>query len=198
MAAGPSTEGTSTRAAEAKIKAYLTTHDVADAQQLRALSPTPEKSLMAIVSDSQAEGLIRARAVSALRLLPSPAIRDYLGKLVETKAKAVDANDRLIVRRAAVALGWLAAPKAPEQLAQLYANDDADVRLDATIGLGLTRAADAVDVLRQQLLVETVPRVRDQIQRQLHVLTQTPTPEPEKTDKPEKAPKNKEPLRGSW
>lgn len=198
MAAGPSTEGTSTRAAEAKIKAYLTTHDVADAQQLRALSPTPEKSLMAIVSDSQAEGLIRARAVSALRLLPSPAIRDYLGKLVETKAKAVDANDRLIVRRAAVALGWLAAPKAPEQLAQLYANDDADVRLDATIGLGLTRAADAVDVLRQQLLVETVPRVRDQIQRQLHVLTQTPTTEPEKTDKPEKAPKNKEPLRGSW
>ena len=198
MAATPSTGATAAKDAQGRIHAYLTTHDVVDAKQLRALSPTPEKPLMAIASDDHAEGLIRARAVSALRLVPSPAIRDYLGKLVESKAKAVDASDRLIVRRAAVALGWLAAPHAPEKLAQLFANDDADVRLDAAIGLGLTRAADAADILRRQLLVEVVPRVHDQIERQLHILAGPTTPEPEKGAKPEKATKPREPMRGGW
>ena len=68
-----------------------------------------------------------------------------------------------------------------------------DVRLDAAIGLGLTRAATAAPALRRQLAVEQAPRVRAQIERQLRALGESPVA-PEKAP----APKQETPMRGSW
>jgi HEAT repeat protein len=183
-----------------QCEAYLGTHDVAVAAELRALAKAPEDVLMAIASDTKVEGLIRSRAVAALRLVPSQGAHLFLGKLIQTKAKATDATDRLILRRAAVALGWIAGlgwragPGAAETLALLFDNEDAAVRLDAAIGLSLTRAEIAVTLLRRQLAVESVPRVRDQIERQLRALPESP-PEPDKAHSP---PMREPPMRGSW
>jgi hypothetical protein len=109
----------------ASIAAYLASHDVPSAAALRALSSNPEKPLSAIAADTRAEPLVRARAVAALRLFPSAETRGFLGKLVEDKAQATSATDRMLVRRAAVALGWMAGPGTCERLARLFANADA-------------------------------------------------------------------------
>ncbi len=178
----------------AQCEAYLATHDVAVASELRALTKAPEDALMDIASDTRAQGLIRSRAVAALRLVPTVGVRVFLGKLVQAKAKATDAADRLIVRRAAVALGWMAGAGTAEKLALLFENEDAEVRLDAAIGLGLTRAETAAILLRRQLAVETAPRVRDQIERQLRALREHP-PEPDNAHGP---PMKREPMRGGW
>jgi len=156
--------------------------------------PTPEKALIAIASDVRVAGLVRSRAVTALRLVPSHEVQSFLGKLIQDKAKVTDATDRLIVRRAAVVLGWMAGAGTAEQLALLFDNDDAEVRLDAAIGIGLTRAETAATLLHRQLAVESVPRVRAQIERQLHTLHEPP-PEPDKAHSP---PMKEPPMRSGW
>jgi len=197
LAASPSTAPAPDRAkasdGRAQFSAYLSAHDVPTAAELSALAPAPQDALMAIASDTHAEGLIRSRAVAALRLVATPGVRVFLGKLIQAKAKTTDASERLIVRRAAVVLGWMAGPGAAEQLDLLFDNEDADVRLDAAIGLGLSRAAAAATCLRRQLVVETTPRVRDQIERQLRALGE-PLVEPEKAPPPKKV----QPMRSSW
>ena len=179
--------------ARGKVEAYLASHDVPDGAELGELCAAPDKPLMAIVADARVQGLLRARAAAALRLVPTPEVRAFLGKLVQTKAKASDAADRLILRRTAVALGWMAGPDASEQLALLFENEDAEVRLDAAIGIGLTRSATAPSLLRRQLAVETAARVRDQIERQLHALAQVQS----EAEKPA-APKQRQPMRSGF
>jgi hypothetical protein len=162
-----------------QVAAYLASHDVPSANELSSLSGSPGKHLMAIAADARGKALIRARAVAALRLWPSAKTSDFLGKLVQDHATAADPTDRLLVRRAAVALGWIAGSGVCEQLALLFDNPDPEVRVDGAIGLGLTRAPEAPVLLRKQLAVETVARVRDQIERQLRALGHAPsTPEP--------------------
>jgi hypothetical protein len=191
-----------------KIEAYLASHDVASLADLRAIDPTPTASLLAVADDARVPALTRARAVSALRWLPSQSVHAFLGRLVQDNAKAKDAGDRLVVRRAAVTLGWLAGSGAADLLALLFDNDDPEVRVDAAIGLGLTRTQDAALALRHRLDAEATPRVRDQIERQLRSLAQalrepaaqpsTPpskeTPESRKTRKPTQ----RAPMRGGW
>ena len=177
--AGPKSPGTAKpEDARTRIEAYLGSHDIMTAADLRGLDAAPETPLMAIALDGKVKGLIRARAVAALRLVPSPKVRDFLGRLVSEKATAKEASERLVVRRAAIALGWLAGPEADTKLAALFGNDDPEVRVDAAIGLGLTRAANAPVFLRRQLAVEQAPRVRQQIERQLQALGSPPA-EPE-------------------
>lgn len=162
-----------------RLAAYLAGHDVPSAAELRALSGTPGKPLMAIAADARAPALVRARAVAALRLWPSAETHRFLGRLVQDQAKASDATNRLLVRRAAIALGWMAGAGVCERLALLFDNSDPEVRVDGAIGLGLTRAPEAPALLRQQFAVEPVARVRDQIARQLRALGHTPAaPEP--------------------
>jgi HEAT repeat protein len=189
----PASGGGKTGDARSRALAYLQSHDVAVVAELRALASAPEKPLMAIAEDAQAEGLARARAVAALRLLPSPEVQGFLGKLVRSKAKSKDATDQLLLRRAAVALGWMGGSRAGDDLALLFENGDPEVRLDAAIGIGLSRAPDAADLLRRQLAIESVPRVRNQIERQLRVLAPAPT-------EPETAARKKErtPMRGGF
>jgi HEAT repeat protein len=179
---------------QARLEAYLSTHDVPLATELAALGSKPEQSLMTIAKDSKILGLTRARAVAALRLLPSPSVQDFLGKLLESMATAKDPMDRLILRRAAVALGWLGGAHAPEQLALLFGNEDPEVRLDAAIGLGLTRSAAAARPLQNQLAVETISRVKEQIERQLQALREANLLPQEKSINAKKAP----PMRSDW
>jgi hypothetical protein len=65
-------------------------------------------------------------------------------------------------------------------LAQLLENDDPQVRLDAVIGLGLTRTEDAAVFLSKRLPVEEDARVRDQIEKQLRALAPVVDPAPSK------------------
>jgi HEAT repeat protein len=176
-----------------QLAAYLKSHDVPSAVELGALAKMPGRPLMAIAADARAEVLVRARAVAALRFWPSAETRSFLGKLVQEQAEATDATNRLLVRRAAVALGWLGGAGVCEQLALLFDNEDSEVRVDGAIGLGLTRAPEAPAVLRKQLTVESVARVRDQIERQLRALNQQPLA-------PEQPPPRKErpPMRSSF
>jgi HEAT repeat protein len=176
-----------------RFEAYLGDHDVPTAAELRALGKTPDQSLMALSSDAHAAGLVRARATAGLRFFPTPEVQTFLGKLIQKNAKATDATDRLIVRRAALALGWMVVADAPNTLALLFDNDDVEVRVDAAIGLGLTRSEAAVGHLRRRLAVESAPRAREQIERQLRAMGQP-------TNQPEKLPpvKNEAPMRTGW
>ena len=175
----------------AQVESYLGSHDVAMAADLHAIAASPEKPLMAIARDPKAERLVRARAVAALRIVPTPAVRNFLGRLLEDNARTSDPTDRLLVRRAAIALGWLGGPDAGKDLALLFENADTEVRVDAAIGISLTRAENAVDLLRRQLAVEQAPRVRQQIERQLRALGQVP-PQPAAPRRP----KEQTPMRG--
>jgi hypothetical protein len=175
----------------ARLAAFLADHDVPTADELRAVAAPTVPALMAVADDDRAAALVRARAVAGLRLFPSPGVQAYLGKLIAAKAKSSDPADRLLLRRAAVALGWLAGPHTPEDLALLFDNPDPEVRLDAVVGLGLTRSAAALPVLRRQLAVESVPRVRNQIERRLRVLD----PPPAEPASPEK---ERPPMRGGF
>jgi HEAT repeat protein len=176
-----------------KMEGYLATHDVAAVQDLRAVQASPEALLMTIADDARVQGLTRARAVSALALLPSTRAQAFFGRLVKDKAKSKDPGERLVVRRAALALGWMAGPGTPESLATLFDNDDEAVRLDAAIALGLTRSEEAAGYLQQRLAAESSPRVRDQIDRQLRILRKALQP----PAKPA-GPSQREPMRGGW
>jgi HEAT repeat protein len=113
---------------------------------------------------------MRARAVSALALAPSWASREFLGKLVGSTAMAKDAADLLLIRRAAMALGWQGGPAAPPLLAGLLEHTDPEVRVDAALALGLTRLPHAAELLRSRLDVESDGRVRGYISRQLRIV----------------------------
>jgi HEAT repeat protein len=178
------------------MEKYLSGHDVAAVQDLRAIQAAPEALLMTIADDGRVPGLTRARAVSALGLLPGAPVRAFLGGLVKDKAKSQDAGERLVVRRAALALGWMASPGTPDLLAELFDNDDEAVRLDAAIALGLTRSEDAAGHLQRQHAQESSARVRDQIDRQLRILRKALQPPDKPSERSKPGPR--EPMRGSW
>jgi hypothetical protein len=147
----------------------------------RAMGPGTDEALIEIAGDARTEVLLRSRAVSTLSYFPTPAARKFLERTIEGKAASTDAGDRVLVGKAAVALGWLGGVQVPDRLAPLLDHADPDVRVDAAIGLGLTRLASAADHLRKRLDVEPVERVRGQISRQIQVIEAAlAPPEPKK------------------
>jgi HEAT repeat protein len=139
-------------------------------QDWRALGPGTDRTLCDVARDSKADPLIRSRAVSALAYFPTATSRKLLEETIEKKASSRDPDDRLLVRKAAVALGWIGGTATPLRLAPLLEHPDPDVRIDAAVGLGLTRMASAADPLRKRFDVESEPRVRAQIGRQLRLI----------------------------
>lgn len=180
----------------ARVQSYLDTHDVPSAADLRGLSPSPEKPLIAIAGDDQVDRLARARAVAALRLLPSPAVQAFLTDLIQKQATTTNATLRLLLRRAAISLGWMAEADAPDVLSLLFDNEDVEVRVDAVLGISMSRASTAAMTLRKQLAVESSPRVRQQIERQLVALGAEQA-EPDKPPSKKKQP-TREPMRGGF
>jgi HEAT repeat protein len=136
----------------------------------RGLGPGTDLTLIEIAGDGKVEVLLRARAVSTLGYFPTPAARKFLETTIEGKGSSSDPGDRLLVGKAAVSLGWLGGIDVPGRLAPLLTHPDADVRLDAAIGLGLTRLPSAAEALRKRLELESVARVRAQMSRQIQVI----------------------------
>jgi HEAT repeat protein len=154
----------------AAVEARLNTFHNDSAAGWQALGPGADLALVEIGGDAKAPALVRARAVSALGYFPTAPARRFLEQTLDGKATATDPTDRLLLRRAAVALGWLGGLGVTARLGPLLAHADPEVRVDAAIGLGLTRLAISADLLRKRLDVEPLPRVRSQIGRQLRVV----------------------------
>ncbi|HEY0712749.1 MAG TPA: HEAT repeat domain-containing protein, partial [Polyangia bacterium] len=88
----------------------------------------------------------------------------------QTPDKATTSAALVLLRRAAVTLGWIGGPLAPPALAPLLEHADPDVRADAAVGLALTRLPAAAEILRARLARESDARVRGHISRQLSVI----------------------------
>jgi HEAT repeat protein len=135
-----------------------------------ALGSGIDEVLIAIAGDPKADLRLRARAVSGLGVVSTRAGRAFLEAVVKDKASAKDAADKLLLRKAVLALGWAGGAAVPAQLGPLLEHPDPDVRLDVAIGLGLTRSEEAAQFLRNRFAEETVAKVRRQIGRQLRLI----------------------------
>jgi HEAT repeat protein len=168
MAAAPAPAGRATRAA---VETRLRAHEVSTAADWKAVGARADEVLVEIAGDGRADFSLRGRAVTALGFLPTAASRRFLEGTIDGAARVTgDEKGRVLLRKAAVALGWAGGTGVPARLAPLLEHADPDVRLDAAIGLGLTRLPAAADHLRQRLAAETVARVRKQIERQVLVI----------------------------
>ena len=152
---------------ETRLRANTPPRSAAD---WRALGAGIDEVLIAIAGDAKADLQLRARAVSALGVVSTRPGRTFLEGVVKQKASSTDAGDKLLLRKAALALGWAGGAAVPAQLGPLLEHPDPEVRLDVAIGLGLTRSEEAADFLRTRFDVETVPKVRSQIGRQLRAI----------------------------
>jgi hypothetical protein len=177
VAAKPAAPRPPRASVEPKLRAY---HP--DPAGWRALGPGIDETLIEIARDGKVEILLRSRAVSTLGYFSTAASRKFLETTLDAQASSSDPGDRLLVRKAAVALGWLGGVSVPGRLAPLLGSEDPDVRLDAAVGLGLTRLPSAADSLRKRLDVERVERVRAQISRQIQAIegARGPAAEPKK------------------
>lgn len=127
--------------------------------------------LLARIADDKAVAApIRLRAMAALAYARAPATHDFLESYLARQRSSRDPLDRALLRKAAIALGWQSGPRTVEVLAELLDHDDAEVRLDAVVALGLTRTRRAEKPLRDRLAIETDAGVRAQIESQLRVL----------------------------
>ena len=142
----------------------------ASAADWRALGTGIDEILIAIAGDPKADLQLRAHAVSALGYVSTRPGRAFLETVVKDRTSSKDAGDKLLLRNAALALGWAGGTRVPAQLGPLLEHPDPDVRIDAAIGLGLTRSEEAADLLRKHFDVETVAKVRNQIGRQLRLI----------------------------
>ena len=168
MAAGATP---ATRPGRAEVEVRLRANTLpASATDWRALGTGVDEILIAIAGDPKADLQLRAHAVSALAYVSTRPGRAFLEAVVKDKASSKDAGDKLLLRNAALALGWAGGTTVPAQLGLLLEHPDPDVRIDVAIGLGLTRSEQAADLLRKRFDVETVPKVRSQIGRQLGLI----------------------------
>ena len=154
-------------AVEARLRANTIPRSAAE---WAALGPGIDEILIAVAGDAKAEPQLRAHAVSALGVMSTRPGRAFLETVVKQKAASADAGDKLLLRKAALALGWAGGNAVPAQLGPLLDHPDPDVRIDVAIGLGLTRSEEVADFLRKRFDIETVPKVRNQIGRQLRLI----------------------------
>jgi len=126
--------------------------------------------LAQIAGDRAAPPTMRARAMEALTYVRTPATRAFLENVLIRKRPSSDAIDHILLRKAAMALGWQGGPRSVDAVAALLDHPDPEVRLDAVVALGLTRARSAEKPLRDRLAAETDTAVRAQIETQLRVL----------------------------
>ncbi|HVV50301.1 MAG TPA: HEAT repeat domain-containing protein [Polyangia bacterium] len=132
--------------------------------ELQHWAATADGVLMALAADRAASETVRGRALAALAYAGNGRVHAFLENFVIEKAPSTSPLDRVLVRRAAVSLGWQGGARVVEIVAPLLDSPDADVRLDAAAALGLTRARDAEAPLRARLAVETDPGVKRQLE----------------------------------
>ena len=138
--------------------------------QLAELGTAAGAPLIQIASDRSATPSMRARAVATLAFVRTPAAHDFLENFVVRNLPSSDAVDRMLLRKAAIALGWQSGPRCVEVLATLLDHPDVEVRTDGVVALGLTRTRAAEKPLRDRLALEGDAGVRTQIENQLKTL----------------------------
>ncbi|MES1210598.1 MAG: hypothetical protein ABUS79_32060, partial [Pseudomonadota bacterium] len=145
-------------AADAGAPTASTRHDVETAlnknpspAELRRLAETAEPALMAIAGDRAASPSARGRSLAALAYARSGRAHTFLENFIIRTTPSRDPADHVLLRRAAMALGWQSGPRLTEVLAPLLDNEDREVRLDAAAALRLGRAHDAERPLRARL-----------------------------------------------
>jgi HEAT repeat protein len=136
----------------------------AAAGDLPRLAATSADELRTIAADRGASETVRGRALSALAYARDGRTHAFLENFVVATSPSSDATDRVLLRRAAVALGWQGGARVVETIAPLLDHPDADVRIDGAVALGLSRARDAAAPLRARLAIEPDAVVRRQIQ----------------------------------
>jgi HEAT repeat protein len=143
----------------------------AGAADLQHLAATAQGSLMAIASDRTSSEMIRARALSALAYARNLAAQTFLENFIVGRTPPLDPTDRVLIRHAAVALGWQGDARLVEIVEPLLDNADVDVRMDAVVALGLSRTRSAEAPLRARLATETDGAVRRQLEASLKAVT---------------------------
>ena len=141
--------------------------------ELRHWAAIADGVLTTVAADRAASETVRGRALSALAYAQTSRAHAFLENFIIEKTPSSDPVDRVLLRRAATALGWQGGARVVEVLGPLLDNGDAEVRLDAAAALGLTRARDAEAPLRARQAVETDPAVRRQIEAALKAVTAT-------------------------
>ncbi len=186
FAASATVTSAATPATRASVEARLRAYDLPPSEKdLQKLGRDVDLVLVEIAGNAKVEILIRVRAVSALANCGTVAARRFFDQTIDKYATSTVPADRLLLRKAAVGLGWMGGLTTPDRLGPLLENPDPDVRLDAAIGLGLTRLPGAAALLRKRLPVEPDARVRVHIGRQLATIDRAlgatspgPTPAP--------------------
>jgi HEAT repeat protein len=156
--------------ARLEVEAALGKAGPADLQRLAA---TAQGSLMAIASDRTSAEIIRARALSALAYARNLTAQTFLENFIVGRTPPLDPTDRVLIRHAAVALGWQGDARLVEIVEPLLDNADIDVRMDAAVALGLARTRSAEAPLRARLATETDGAVRRQLEASLRAVTAT-------------------------
>lgn len=165
----PSNDRTAKKPTRADVEASLAKSAApADLQRWAARA---DGILTAVAADRGASETVRGRALAALAYARTARVHAFLENFIIEKTPSSAAVDRLLLRRAAVALGWQGGARVVELVAPLLESMDADVRLDAAAALGLSRERDAEAPLRARLATETDPAVKRQLDAALKAVT---------------------------
>ena len=143
----------------------------AGAADLQRLAQTSQAQLMAVAVDRAVAPTVRGRALSALAYAANGRAHAFLENFIIRTTPSRDATDRALLGQAAVALGWQGGPRLVDLLSPLLDDGDREVRLNAAIGLGLSRNRDAEKPLRARLAAETDPAVKRQLDTALRAVT---------------------------
>ena len=137
--------------------------------------------LIDLVRDTKLEGAVRARAVDALGASGSPVARDQLVRVATVSAEEAELP---LLRRALLALGWVADGRAPATIAPWLSHESSAVRVDAATALALTKTAEARDLLQRRLRDEKDAPTRARIERLVRELERTLPPPPRRRAPP--------------
>jgi HEAT repeat protein len=140
---------------------------------LQRWAATADGILTVVAADRAASETVRGRALASLAYARTPRVHAFLENFVIEKTPSSAAGDHVLVRRAAVSLGWQGGARVVEIVAPLLESTDAEVRLDAAAALGLCRSREAEAPLRARLAVETDPAVKRQLDAALKAVTAT-------------------------
>jgi HEAT repeat protein len=147
-------------------KVLMMREHVVTAEEVRALGPRADRLLIGVASDARSSRLRRARALLALRHVPSEEAREFLRAVIADKREAVEGADVLDLAAALTSLS----PYGREVLTDLLAfvaHRSADVRHAAISALGAVHEPEAESAIRARLYVERDPGVRDAAARAL-------------------------------
>jgi HEAT repeat protein len=171
MRLGAAAAGGAAAPTRVEVETILKQEGPEQASELRRLATTAEPILIAIADDRALDPTVRGRAVAAFAYTQSARSHTFLENLILRRMPSSDPVDRLLVRRAAVALGWQSGSRVVDIVAPLLDHADPDVRTDAAVALGLCRARAGEAPLRARLSQESDPNVRRQIDAALRTIT---------------------------